>query len=58
VDHALEKRLTSTPVRRSFSATQADLDLVAAIGKSPNKDKFPHLFRYYSHISAIAGKAT
>lgn len=42
---------------RSFSATQADVALVAAIGKCPSADKFPHLARYYNHINALTASA-
>ncbi|KAA0148010.1 hypothetical protein FNF29_06954 [Cafeteria roenbergensis] len=40
-----------------FSATQADVALVAAIGKCPSADKFPHLARYYNHINALTAAA-
>ncbi|CAE7383847.1 unnamed protein product [Symbiodinium sp. KB8] len=41
-------------VARSYLA---DVALVAAIGKCPSADKFPHLARYYNHINALTAAA-
>lgn len=30
---------------------------MAAIGKAPSKDKYPHLARYYSHITSLSEAA-
>ena len=46
-----------TSSSRSFSATKSDIALVAAIGATPDKAKYPYLARYCAHIASLTDAA-
>lgn len=41
-----------------FAPSQADLAAVAAIGSAPDKNAYPNVFRYYTHITSFKAGQT